>query len=196
MIKILQAAALIFWVIPIPALAQKYDKAINAYAKGNFVTAMQEWKLLANDGDAIAQNMIGDFYLKGVGVPQDYAESARWFMLAAENGLPFAQAQLGVMSHEGKGVSQSDINAVSWLNLAAHQGYSPAQVALGLLYYQGDDDIKDDVLAHMWLNIASVNKSKSAAGFRDRVESLMTNDQIAEAQLRARVCMESEYQDC
>ena len=210
MMKLLHAAAIIFWVIPISALAQKYDpetrtivltglkygKAMSAYSDGDFITSLREWKSYADEGSIVALSMVGKFYLKGEGVPQDYTEAAKWFMLAAEKGSPFAQAQLGVMSHEGKGVSQSDINAVNWLNLAAQQGDLPGQVGLGLLYFQGNDDIKDYVLAHMWLNIASTNKSKSAAGFRDRVETLMTNDQIAEAQLRAGVCMASKYQDC
>ncbi len=210
MIKVLQAATLIFWVIPISALAQKYDpeartivmtgfkygKAMSAYLDGDFITSLREWKSYADEGSILAPYMVGKFYLKGEGIPQDYAEAVKWFKIAAEKGSTDAQRRLGVLYHEGRGVPQSDINAVSWLNLAAQQGDLPGQVVLGLLYHQGDDDIKDNVLAHMWLNIASANKSKSAAGFRDRVESLMTNDQIAEAQLRARVCMASKYQDC
>jgi TPR repeat protein len=193
---ILYATALVFVVIPAGVFAQDREKAMAAYAKGDFVTAMQEWRLLADSGDTSAQSLVGDLYYNGVGAPQDYAEAAKWFLLAAEKGSPFAQARIGMMYSYGEGVSQSDVNAVSWFDLAAKQGYAPAQIGLGMMHQHGSDDVKDNVSAHMWFNIASVNKSKNGKRLRDEVAEEMTGDQISEAQRKARICMESEYQEC
>lgn len=185
-----------FLAVPVCAFAQNTEKAMAAYKKGDFVTSMKEWRVLADEGYTTAQNMVGDFYYEGIGAPQDYVEAAKWFLLAAEKGLPFAQTKLGQMYNSGEGVPQSDISAVNWFDLAARQGYTPAQMGLGVMYYQGSDDVKDIVAAHMWFNIASVNKSKNGKKLRDLAALKMTGDQISEAQRKARICMESEYQEC
>jgi TPR repeat protein len=53
------------------------------------------------------------------------------------------------------------------------------------MYENGLGVPKDYVQAYMWLNIAaSANSDNFAAGVRDRLEHLMTVQQIAEAQRR------------
>jgi len=41
---------------------------------------------LAERGDAEAQDILGNMYYNGQGVPQDYKEAARWYRKAAEQG--------------------------------------------------------------------------------------------------------------
>lgn len=64
--------------------AQKFDKGSEAYESGDFATALQEWRPLAEEGDARAQYNLGLMYELGQGVPQDFTETARWYRLAAE----------------------------------------------------------------------------------------------------------------
>ena len=45
-------------------------------------------------------------YRKGLGVPQDYAEAARWHRASAEQGTARAQYNLGYMFDTGLGVPQ------------------------------------------------------------------------------------------
>src|SRR5262249_15146314 len=45
----------------------------------------------AEAGDANAQKILGASYAKGEGVPQKYAEAAKWYLKAAEQGNPEAQ---------------------------------------------------------------------------------------------------------
>jgi len=58
-------------------------------------------------------------YGNGQGLPQDYAEAAKWFRKAAEQGDARAQFNLGGMYGQGQGVPQDYVEAHMWLNLAA-----------------------------------------------------------------------------
>ena len=69
-----------------PALSADFQKGQTAYRSGDYATAMQEWKPLAEQGDAIAQNNLGLMYSKGQGVPLDFKTAVKWFRLAAEHG--------------------------------------------------------------------------------------------------------------
>ena len=53
-----------------------------------------------------AQFNLGTLYVKGQGVPQDYAEAVKWFRLAANQGHAGALHNLGVLSAGGQGVPQ------------------------------------------------------------------------------------------
>ena len=54
----------------------------------------------------------------GEGVPQDYAEAAKWSRKAAEQGNAMAQSNLGLMYENGHGVPQDDVQAYMWFDLA------------------------------------------------------------------------------
>ena len=59
------------------------DDALAAYKQGDYDTAFKEWKPLADQGDAGAQWRLAAMYRGGQGVPQDYAEAAKWYYEAA-----------------------------------------------------------------------------------------------------------------
>jgi len=90
-----------------------------AYLRGDYATALREYRPLANQGDDHAQFNLGLMYDKGQGVPQDYAEAAKWYRKAAGQGLADAQYNLGVMYEKGQGVPQDYVRAHMWFNLAA-----------------------------------------------------------------------------
>ena len=58
-------------------------------------------------------------YSSGQGVPQDFAEAARWYRKAADQGLAEAQANLGDLYFKGRGVTQDNAEAHMWLSIAA-----------------------------------------------------------------------------
>ena len=161
MMKLLRTAAfLLGTAVSVPVMAQDYDKAIAAYRAGDYAAAVQEWRPLAEQGEARAQNNLGVMYANGDGVLQDAAEAVRWYRMAAEQGVAGAQRNLGFMYENGRGVLQ------------------------------------DAVLAHMWYNIGSANGNVFGSENRGAIEPLMTREQVADAQARARRCMSSGYQDC
>lgn len=73
-----------------------------------------------------AQAELGNSYLQGRGVVQNFPLAADWFKKAAQNGVPKAMYQLGKMSMSGWGMKQSLLEAYVWLNLASARGDSRA----------------------------------------------------------------------
>ena len=157
---------------------------------------LAEIRRRAEQGDPEAQYQLGLRHTIGLGVPQDAAESIRWYRLAAEQGLADAQVILADRHARGEGVPQDDAEAVRWFRLAADQGHAIAQFNLGVMYANGDGVLKDSVLAHMWANIATANGQETATEMRDVVERDMTRAEISRATELARTCMASDYQNC
>ena len=164
------------------SLAQDYQKALAAYNKGDYATALREWKPFAEQGDAIVQVLLGSMYQRGLGVTKDYTEAVNWYREAAEQGNKYAQSNLGVTYANGQGVTQDYAEAVNWYRKAAEQGYAGAQGNLGLMYYLGNGVIQNIVSAHMWLNIAASNGQEDAVKNRGFVQKKMTASQLEKAQ--------------
>jgi len=94
-----------------------------------FVSAAQdidETIRAAESGDPIAQNILGNRYDNGLGVPQDYTEAVKWYRKAAEQGHASAQFNLGFMYANGQGVPQNYSDAYVWFSLAAATGHEDA----------------------------------------------------------------------
>ena len=96
-----------------------FDEGMAAYNRGDYATAIREWRPLAKQGVADAQYNLGVMYVEGLGVPQNYAKAVGWWRKAAEQGHATAQYNLGVAYHNGEGVPQNYAQAHMWHNLAA-----------------------------------------------------------------------------
>ena len=173
-----------------------FQKALAAAQKGDYATALREWKPLAEQGDADAQYNLGIMYDTGRGVLQDYKTAVKWWTLSAEQGDARAQHNLGEMFFDGLGVTQDYKTAVKWYRLSATQGFSNAQVTLGMMYGNGMGVIQDNIYAHMWFNISVFNRNKYAVKNRDLIEKKMTPTDISTAQKLARECVEKKYKGC
>ncbi len=57
------------------AVAGPYEDAISAYERGDYATALREFRVLAAQGRADAQYNLGFLYENGQGAPQDYAQA-------------------------------------------------------------------------------------------------------------------------
>ncbi len=99
------AVALLIVVTASPAWAD-LKAGVEAYQRGDYATALTEFRPLAQQGDADAQFYLGQMYSKGRGVPQDDAEAVAWYRRAAEHGDAEAQFYLGQMYSKGRGVPQ------------------------------------------------------------------------------------------
>ena len=183
-------------LLGVPSYSADFNKGLTAAQSGDFATALKEWKPLAEEGNAVAQNNLGLMYHNGWGVPQDYKEAVYWYRLAVEQGYAIAQYNLGLMYEKGKGVPQDDKEAVRLYRLAAEQGYADAQGNLGVMYVFGKGVTKDFVYAHMWGNIALMNGNERGASVRGHVAEKMTSSQIEEAQRLARECVKKNYKGC
>ena len=194
--KSMRAALLVFTLVlsAFPLVAQDFNKGVDAYDAGDYTTALQEWKPLAEQGHATSQYNLGVIYDKGKGVSQNHSEAYKWYRKAAEQGDANAQLNLGSMYRKGEGVLQDYSKAFKWNNKAAEQGHSGAQINLGVMYIKGEGVLQDNVKAHMWANIAAVNGNSGE--LRDLIAEKMTPADISKAQTLARECMKSNYKDC
>jgi TPR repeat protein len=171
--------AVLLW--PVGAVAD-LAAGLEAAKRGDFATAMREWRPLAEQNNAKAQFNLGLMYAQGDGVPEDDAEAVRWYRLAAEQGYASAQLNLGLMYGKGEGVPEDKAKAVKWYRLAAKQGKARAQYNLGVMYAKGEGVPEDDVRAYAWWNLSAAQGYKDAAEYKKRKRKEMTSAQIAKAQ--------------
>ena len=101
-----------------------------------------------------------------------------------------------MLYHDDNFLPQDYSEAAKWYTLAAEQGHASAQSNLGAMYYMGQGLLADFVLAHVWFNIGAANGSEPAAKNRELVAKTMTPEDISKAQIMARVCMNSNYENC
>lgn len=181
-------------VLAVPAAAQDKVLGLVFYKQGNYAAALDEFRPLAEQGDALAQHYLGVMYHNGQGVPQDYQEAVKWTKKAAEQDFAQAQAHLGSMYTSGHGVPESYVLATKWYRKAAERGYVEAQAMVGVFYLEGRGVPQNYVLAHKWLNLAAAQGDQVATKIREHVAERMTPEQIAEAQKLAREWMNERGQ--
>src|SRR5665647_1597616 len=137
LLRAMLTASLMLVAMAGTAVAGPLEDAGAASERHDYRTALRLFRLLAEQGNAIAQSALGYMHETGEGVPQDYSEAAKWYRLAGEQGDALAQTRLGFMYEMGKGGSQNFAEAAKWLRLAAEQGRVAAQNSLGGLYVSG-----------------------------------------------------------
>ena len=89
--------------LPSPAAAG-FDEGVAAHERGDYATALREFRPLAERGLAEAQANLGMMFEKGQGVPQSHAEAVKWYRRSANRGSVVAQNGLGYMYDKGQGV--------------------------------------------------------------------------------------------
>jgi TPR repeat protein len=99
-----------------------FARGLAAYDGGDYGTAFEEWRVLAEAGDAEAQTALASLYLSGQGTPANPAQAVDWYRRAAEQGDAVAQQNLGDLYGRGVGVGRDPVSAYVWLSLAAGQG--------------------------------------------------------------------------
>ena len=157
--RIIFAAAM---AVLLSACAEDYDAGLDAYNAGDYETAYEIWRPLAEQGDAEALNNLGYMYGDGIGVEQDDVEAVRLYKLAAEQDHASAMNNLGWMYEHGRGVEQDDVEAVRLYKLAAEQDNASAMSNLGWMYQHGRGVEQDLDTAKMWYELAVENENEWA----------------------------------
>lgn len=139
-------------------MAQDFDKGMAAYEAGDYLTTIQEWKPIAESGDAKLQYNLGIIYE----AMQAFTEAALWYRLAADQGMSVAQSALGYKYLEGQGVVQSFVESLKWYRLAADQGSAEGQRRLGEAYALGNGVAQDFSEALKW-SLKSAKQGHAAA---------------------------------
>lgn len=148
--------------VAVAGITQSQARHLEMQAEQGDTEALHTLRQLASNGDAVAQNFLGDFYKHGRGVKRDYATAAAWYQKAATQGYALAQSNLGFLYYKGRGVPRDYAKAAEWWQKAADQGDMLAQSNLGVLYYNGQGVAQDyGKAAKLWLKAADQGDGSS-----------------------------------
>jgi len=90
-----------------------------AFDRADYRTSLNVWMPKAQEGNAEAQNYVGQIYEKGMGLPPDFGVAAYWYQKAAEQGYGAAQINLGHLYEKGLGVTADQVQALNWYRKAS-----------------------------------------------------------------------------
>lgn len=148
-------AALAFAV---PAAADVKD-GVDAWSRGDFATAIAEWRGPADAGDADAQFNMGQAYRLGNGVPADSTRAEYYYARAAEQGHLRAADTYGLILFQ----SGRTTAALPYVEGAARRGDPRSQYLLGIAHFNGDIAPKDWVRAYALMTLANRQELPQAA---------------------------------
>jgi len=158
----MKSVFLLFFMLYSSAVLADYDSGLSEYDRGNYASAVHEWRMSAEKGDPQSQFALGSAFEKGKGVSIDLEEAYKWYRLSADNGLVEAQARLGELYLANLlkgGVGES----VGWFEKAASRGHASSQFMLGLLYLQGEGVEQNAGVAARWFKEAAEQGHVAAA---------------------------------
>lgn len=165
---------IVMLVILLSAVAAKpatagFQEGLAAAERGDYATALKEWRRLAEKGHSGALFNLGLMYANGRGVERNEEWAALLFRQAAELDHSFAQMNLAVALRAGKGVPKNHEESVIWFRKVAQKGHLGAQFNLGIAYLKGLGVERDPARAALWfakaaeagLNIAQYNFARA-----------------------------------
>lgn len=156
-----------------PALADP-KAGVDAWERGDYKRAVDEWRKDAEGGDADAQFNLGQAYKLGRGVPLDTQQAESWYARAAAKGHVQAQDNYGLaLFQNGK-----PKDAVPWLEKSVARGEPRAQYILGTMLFNGVDVKKD------WVRAYALTSRAAAAGLPQATQSQQQMDAYLSASER------------
>jgi cell division septation protein DedD len=149
-----------------PALAD-VKAGVDAWARGDYRKAVDEWRGPAVAGEADAQFNLAQAYKLGRGVPLDPTLAESWFRKAATQGhIPAADNYGLALFQAGKRAE-----ALPWLEKSVARGEPRAELVLGTMLFNGDGVPRDYPRAYALMTMAS------QAGLQAASETLAQMDQ-------------------
>ena len=144
-------------LVAVPAMAD-VKSGVDAWTRGDYKRAVDEWRVPAVAGDADAQFNLGQAYKLGRGVPLDPALARSWFLKAANHGHIQAADNYGLGLFE----NGQKAEAAPWLEKSVARGEPRAQLVLGTMLFNGDGVPRDYPRAYALMTRASQQGLKSA----------------------------------
>lgn len=173
--RLIGMASAIVVLASVPALAD-VKKGFDAWERGDYPSAIREWRPLAIAGDAEAQYNMGQAYKLGRGVPVDLKLAEDWFRKSALQGNQAGKDNYGlILFQNGKRAE-----ALPYIEDAAGRGDPRAQYVFGTALFNGDMVTKD------WPRAYALMTRASAAGIPAASASLAQMDKFIPLDQRTR----------
>lgn len=181
--RLFGSAMLTVLIAAAPAVAD-VKAGVDAWGRGDFTRAVQEWRGPAVAGDPDAQFNLGQAYKLGRGVPVDPKQAESWFRKAADQGHVQAQDNYALALFQ----SGRRAEAAPWLEKSIARGEPRTQLVLGTMLFNGDGVPRDHARAYALMTRAS------RAGLQSAGATLAQMDQFITPQERERgLALAQEY---
>ena len=171
-----------------PAVAD-VKTGVDAWDRGDFTTAVAEWRGLAVAGDADAQFNLAQAYKLGRGVPIDQAMAESWYRKAAAQGHAQAEDNLGlILFQQGK-----KAEALPWLEKSVVRDERRTELVLGTMLFNGDAATKDWPRAYALVTRASQQGLPQASQTLAQMDGYVTpEDKQKGTQLAAQIAQSAK----
>jgi len=181
----LAVSSMAVFAVPPAADPEGFDEALAAFDSGDYSTARETFRRLADQGHVKSQYNLGLLYFRGLGVPSNLSIARTWALKAANKGYAPAEYTIGAMYSSGQGFDEDLAEAAKWFRRAAEQGHGAAQHDLASLYGEGRGLPRDSVLAYYWYSMAIQNlpakQKKLARQKRTLIETRMGSEALTAA---------------
>ncbi|MEL6486439.1 MAG: tetratricopeptide repeat protein, partial [Pseudomonadota bacterium] len=164
-----------------PAAAD-VKRGVDAWSAGDFDTAVNEWRLPAQNGNADALFNMAQAYRLGRGVEADITRARQLYAEAAQKGHVKAADNYGLLLFQ----QGEQAEAMPLIRAAAERGDPRAQYVLGLAHFNADYAEKDWVRAYALLTLAQSSGLPQAGGALAQMDQYIPIEQRQKAQLIAR----------
>lgn len=157
----------------IPAKPNSVKAGVDAWAKGDYSSAIQQWRGPAAAGDADAQFNLAQAYKLGRGVPTDLVQAEQLYGKAAAQGHLQAADNYGLLLFQRGEQKQ----AMRYISASADRGDPRAQYLMGIAYFNGDLVPKDWVRAYALVSLAQQAGLAPAKSALAQMDSYIPLDQ-------------------
>ena len=148
-----------------PAMAD-VKAGVDAWAKGDFRKAVEQWRGPAIAGDPDAQFNLGQAYKLGRGVPVDPGLAESWFRKAALQGHEQAGDNYALSLFQAGRKPE----AVQWLEKSVARDEPRTELVLGTMLFNGD------VVKRDWVRAYALMTRSSASGLDQASTTLAQMD--------------------
>ncbi|MGH6616976.1 SPOR domain-containing protein [Sphingomonas sp.] len=177
----------IFIALAVPAAAD-VKAGVDAWGRGEYKKAVDEWRPAAIAGDADAQFNLGQAYKLGRGVPADIVMAESWYRKAALQGHVQGETNYGLILFQGGKRTE----ALPWLEKSAMRGEPRAQLVLGTMLYNGDGVPRDWPRAYALMVRSAASGLPQASTVQAQMDQYIPQDQRQKGLVLARQ-YETEY---
>jgi hypothetical protein len=99
----------------------------------------------ANNGDAVSQLVVGDYYSKHPERNErDYDLAMRWYQNSFESGYSLAAYRIGKLYEEGKGCTSNETKALEWYERGSEASCVACSMKLMFVYSRGHLGVEAD----------------------------------------------------
>ncbi|MEZ5743355.1 MAG: SPOR domain-containing protein [Sphingomonadaceae bacterium] len=171
-----------------PALAD-VKAGVDAWERGDYKTAIREWRADAAKGDPDAQFNLAQAYKLGRGVERDLAMAEKLYSQAAARGHLQAADNYGLLLFQ----RGERAKAMPFIHAASDRGDPRAQYVLGLAYFNGDNVQKDWLRAYALVSLAQQSGLPQAAGALSQMDQhIPLEDRQKSVNLAAEIASKAE----